>query len=107
MRVLDEFIAGLQGFEWDEGNSGKSWLRHQVRQTEAEQAFLNQPLLLAVDLKHSRRESRFLALGRTDASRQLAIVFTVRSKSIRVISVRDMNRKERDSYAKHEEETSA
>lgn len=99
MRILGGFIAGLEGFEWDAGNSDKSWLRHNVHQTEAEQALLNRPLVLAVDLKHSQQEPRFLVFGQTDAARQLAIVFTVRGNLVRVISARPMNQAERQVYA--------
>ena len=40
MGVRDEFLAGLEGFEWDAGNSEKNWRSHEVRQTEAEQVLL-------------------------------------------------------------------
>ena len=102
MALLDEFIAGLDGFEWDAGNSDQNWLRHEVRQAEAEQALLNRPLVLAVALKHAANESRFLAFGRTDAARQLAVVFTVRAHRVRVISARALSRAERKVYAQAE-----
>ena len=92
-------MAELHGFEWDAGNSDKNWLRHRVRQVETEQALLNRPLVLAIDLQHSQKEPRFLALGHTDAKRQLAVVYTVRGKRIRVISARPMSRSERRIYA--------
>ncbi|MBI2827741.1 MAG: BrnT family toxin [Acidobacteria bacterium] len=98
MGVLDEFIAGLEGFEWDEGNSDKNWRRHAVRQVEAEQTLLNRPLLLAADVKHSQQEPRFFALGQTDARRRLAVVFTVRGTRVRVISARPMSQAERRIY---------
>ena len=98
MGVLEEFIAGLEGFEWDAGNSDKNWLRHNVRQAEAEQALLNRPLVLAVDVKHSQQEPRFLAFGRTDAARRLAVVFTVRGNLVRVISARPLSQAERRIY---------
>lgn len=98
MEVLDEFFAGLENFEWNEGNSDKNWHRHAVRQAEAEQTLLNRPLLIALDVKHSRKEPRFIALGRTDAQRQLAVVLTVRDTRIRVISARPMSKAERRTY---------
>ena len=108
MGVLDEFIAGLDGFEWDEANSDKNWLQHRVRQAEAEQALLNRPLVFAVDLGHSHKESRFFVLGRSDANRQLAVVFTARRNRVRVISARPMSRRERKIYAEAEKrETSS
>lgn len=98
MGVLDEFFAGLEGFEWDEGNSDKNWHRHAVRQVEAEEALLNRPPLLALDVKHSRQEPRFIALGQTDTQRRLAVVFTVRGSRVRVISARPMSTAELRTY---------
>ena len=102
MGVLDEFLAGLEGFEWDAGNSDKNWRNHQVRQAEAEQVLLNRPMVVAADLTHSRVEARFFTLGRTDSFRHLAIVFTTRGKRVRVISARPMSRAERRAYGQVE-----
>jgi uncharacterized DUF497 family protein len=87
------------GFDWDEGNARKNE-KHGVTQAEVEQVFLNTPLLLADDLKHSQHESRFRALGRTDFDRRLHITFTERGNGtlIRPISARNMSRKERAVY---------
>lgn len=87
------------GFDWDEGNARKNE-KHGVSKSEVEQVFLNQPLLLAEDLRHSQRESRFHALGRTDQDRRLHVTFTERGDDtlIRPISARDMSRKERAVY---------
>jgi len=98
MGVLDEFFAGLEGFEWDEGNSDKNWRRHAVRQVEAEQALLNRPVVVALALARSHKELRFVALGQTDAKRNLFIGFTVRGSRVRVISARPMSRSERRVY---------
>jgi uncharacterized DUF497 family protein len=53
------------------------------------------------DVAHSADEIRFLALGRTESARYLFVAFTIRQggTKIRVISARDMNRKERTRYA--------
>ena len=92
----------IAGFQWDAGNDRKSADKHGVSQSEAEQVFFNEPLLLVEDPKHSAQESRFHALGKTDDARLLLIVFTLRMDGtfIRVISARDMNRRERDYYDK-------
>ena len=102
MSVLDEFLAGLEGFEWDTGNSDKNWRGHHLRQAEAEQALLNRPVVFAADLKHSRAEARFYTLGRTESGRHLAIVFTTRGSLVRVISARPMSRAERRAYGQVE-----
>lgn len=73
--------------------------RHGVASGQVEQVFFHAPLLLAMDLKHSAKEPRYLALGRTAKGRLLYIVFTVQSNGIRPISARSMNRKERTRYA--------
>jgi len=88
----------LVGFDWDKGNFLKNWESHQVSHLEAEQVFFNEPLLVYTDEKHSKKESRWYVLGRTDEKRNLMIVFTIRSKKIRVISARSMSRKERKIY---------
>ena len=90
----------ITGFDWDEGNARKSVEKHDVSQFEAEQVFFNQPLLVLADDKHSQAETRYHALGVTDGSRLLHVTFTLRIKNtlIRVISARDMHKKERIIY---------
>ncbi len=87
------------GFDWDEGNARKNE-KHGVTKPEVEQVFLNAPLLVADDVKHSRREPCFHALGRTDQDRCLHVSFTERDDGmlIRPISARAMSRKERAIY---------
>ena len=71
-------------------------------QVEAEQMLFNDPLVLAVDLRHGQMETRVHALGRTDDGRRLNVTFTLRDRDrlIRVISARDTHRKERLPYDK-------
>lgn len=85
-------------FEWDEGNNTKSWEKHEVTNVEAEQIFFNAPLVVKKDVKHSRTEERFYALGKTDSKRYLFVAFTIRKGCLRVISARPMNRYERRYY---------
>ena len=99
MIVMDIIsMPEFEGFDWDQGNIEKNWLSHAVTPQEIEQVFFNAPLIVADDEKHSKKEKRFLVLGQTDKGRPLFIVFTMRKKSIRIISARDMNRKERKVY---------
>lgn len=85
-------------FDWDGGNAEKNWLRHRVSQNESEQVFFNRPLVVAEDDLHSVEEARYLALGRTDLGRLLFVVYTLRGEKIRVISARDMTRREQKEY---------
>jgi uncharacterized protein len=89
-----------KGFDPESGNARKSADKHGVSQAEAEQVFFNQPLLVLSDQKHSGHEPRYHALGMTDEGRTLHITFTLRATGtlIRVISARDMHRKERNFY---------
>jgi uncharacterized protein len=92
-------LTKITGFNWDNGNARKNE-KHGVSMAEAEQVFFNDPLLLITDTKHSQGEPRFHALGKTDEERTLHITFTLRNTGelIRVISARDMHRKERTIY---------
>lgn len=100
-----EDIEWFTGFEWDEHNTDKNWVKHKVISTEAEQVFLNRPIMLADDEKHSKQEPRYHALGHTDGGRLLFVAFTKRNELIRVISARDMSREEREVYRNHEKDS--
>lgn len=91
-------IINCIGFDWDEGNSDKNWIRHKVTQGECEQIFFNEPIIVISDEKHSQSENRWYLLGTTDSGRLLFAVFTKRENKIRIISARDMNKKERNYY---------
>ena len=92
-------LNGVTGFDWDNGNERKND-KHGVLMAEAEQIFFNTPLLLLEDESHSQSEIRLHALGQTDVGRGLHITFTLRQAGtlIRVISARDLHRKERAIY---------
>jgi len=91
-------LAECEGFQWDAANSVKIWERHQAAPTECEEVFFNHPLIVGEDEKHSATEARLYALGQTDAARLLFVVLTIRGRLIRVISARDMSRRERKVY---------
>lgn len=97
-KIYMKILSQCEGLEWDDGNINKNWLKHKVSPAECEQIFFNRPLVIQGDIKHSKAEKRFYALGRTDSKRTLFIAFTVRNKRIRIISARDMSRKEREVY---------
>ena len=99
-------LENCTGFDWDDANTNKNWERHQVTPEEAEDVFFHEPLAIHSDLRHSKSEKRYYVLGQTGAGRRLLVVFTVRRKLIRVISARDMNRNETETYERYEEENS-
>ena len=91
-------FARLAGFEWDTANRDKNWTLHKVSWAEAEEPFFHHPLLICPDALHSQSEDRFYLLGRTGSDRWLFIVFTIRVNKIRIISARDMSKRERRIY---------
>jgi len=98
MVILPEFT----GFDWDSGNIAKNLEKHDVSIQEAEEMFSVKPLVARLDEKHSNKEIRFQALGKTKAARRLFIAFTFRSNKLRPISVRDMTPNEEQAYEKFE-----
>lgn len=87
-------------FIWDKGNKDKSWLKHKATNSESEEIFFDANKKISKDKFHSGKEERFIVLGRTRKERLLFVVFTVRGEKVRVISARDVNRKERRLYEK-------
>jgi uncharacterized DUF497 family protein len=96
-----ERLAACTGFDWDEGNLLKNWEKHRVSAAECEEVFFNRPLVAAPDPGHASAEPRFFVLGQSDAGRKLFLVFTTRENLIRVISARDMTKRERARYQRH------
>ena len=96
--MSDSLLQTVSGFEWDNHNAVKNRDKHQVQPSECEELFFNQPLIIKEDTGHSTNELRFHAMGITASGRTLLIVFTIRGTRIRVISARDMSRKERSVY---------
>ena len=91
-------LSAITGFDWDDNNREKNWEKHGVLASECEEVFFNLPLLLQSDPTHSQKEPRDYVLGHTIAGRRLFIAFTIRGDKIRVISARDMSKKERSIY---------
>lgn len=101
---MTDDLPDFHGFQWDKGNSCKNLVKHDVSDGECEEIFFNEPIMFLHDVKHSGVENRFAAFGVTNSGRLLTVVFTGREKLIRVISARDMNRKERGFYKKYEKD---
>ena len=86
-------------FEWDTGNTNKN-IKHKVVDTEAEEVFFDQNKVVYKDVLHSRKEIRYILLGKTKTKRLLFVVFTKRKNKIRIISARVVNKKEVFLYEK-------
>ena len=93
-------LSKVIGFLWDKGNIDKSYEKHGISSNEAEEIFLDKNLLLEEDIKHSQRETRFVAIGKSESKKVLFVVLTLRVDKIRIISARLASKKERKIYEK-------
>jgi len=94
-------LSDVLTFEWDDGNNQKNWISHQVTTSEAEDVFYDKNRLMLPDIKHSKEgEPRHILMGTTKQARMLFIAFTISQDKVRVISARDMHRKEKILYEK-------
>ncbi|PIU03531.1 hypothetical protein COT44_02800 [Candidatus Shapirobacteria bacterium CG08_land_8_20_14_0_20_39_18] len=98
MKQIDLIYKEPAEFIWDKGNQDKNFLKHKVSCDEAEEIFFDENKVISQDKFHSEREDRFIIIGKTREERLLYIVFTIRNDKIRIISARDINKKERKLY---------
>ena len=86
----------IAGFEWDDANRDKC--RKNGVSLAAIESLFHRPIAMYPDPAHSRGETRFKAIGRTDQGRAVLIVFTLRKRHgemfLRPISARYMHAKE-------------
>ena len=92
-------VKEILEFVWDKGNIGKN-KKHDVEDKEAEEVFFDEDKKIYKDILHSAQEERYILLGKTKKRRLLYTVFTIRDKKIRIISARDINKKEVILYEK-------
>jgi uncharacterized protein len=94
MKVTREPIE----FEWDKGNIDKNFTAHGVKNEECEEVFFDPNKRMLRDPLHSNKEKRYVIIGKTKKQRILFIVFTRRKQKVRIISARDLNKKEKHLY---------
>jgi hypothetical protein len=93
-------VKRVKSFLWDKGNIDKNWIKHKVKNTECEEVFFDKKKVQFKDVLHSGKEERFILLGKTKKDRLLFIAFTLGGDKVRVISARDINKRERKLYEK-------
>ncbi len=87
-----------QEFEWDKGNKDKNYAKHGVSNEECEEVFFDPHKRIIQPGLSLSGEERFILIGKTKKNRLLFLVFTIRKNKLRVISARDLNKKERSLY---------
>ena len=85
-------------FEWDPEKARDSETKHGVSFVEASEVFADALSSTAPDPDHSLEEERFVIFGRTLGDRHLVVAFTERGGRLRIISARQMTRRERQAY---------
>lgn len=79
----------------------KLMAKHNVEVYEVEEVFSNRPRFRFVEKGKRPGEDVYLALGRTDAGRYLAVLFIYRAAGdALILSARDMAKKERRQYGR-------
>ncbi len=96
------------GFDWDAGNRTKC-RKHGLTPLEIEDFFKLESLYIAPEIKHSQKENRYLAAGRSKKGRPMFVIFTLREITgnllIRPISARYMHAKEAKKYEEESAKT--
>lgn len=91
----------IVGFIWLEEIVEKLVVKHHVATDEVEQVFAARPSVKRMNKGLFRGEDVYRALGQTEAGRHLVVFFIHKQTGeALILSARDMDRKERRSYAK-------
>jgi len=88
-------LNDIVGFDWDDGNIGKNFKKHKITDREAEEAFNNNAFIVVTT--SYLNEERFQLFGET-FHRKISVKYTIRKNKIRIISAREMRKKERKYY---------
>jgi len=85
-------------FEWDSHKAAFNARKHGVSFDEARTAFGDPLGLMVADPRHSADEEREVLIAFTERARLVAVMFTERESTIRIISARTATRRERLDY---------
>ena len=85
-------------FEWDSNKSKENEKKHKVSFEEAVSVFGDPLAVYFEDEDHSDLEQRNMIVGYSLHGKLLVVVFTERGNKIRIISSRQLTKKERKDY---------
>lgn len=86
------------GFEWDSRKAAANRRKHGVTFEEAATVFGDPLAVVFKDEDHSIGERREIMIGHSDEHRLLLVAFTERGGKIRIISARNVTKRERRDY---------
>ena len=87
-----------QSIVWDPAKALLNLAKHGVGFEEAATVFRDPLLLVRSDVEHSQDEERWIALGKSVRQLLLVVVHTEDERTIRIISARKAEPKERRQY---------
>ncbi|MET1255629.1 BrnT family toxin [Aliikangiella maris] len=88
----------MYDFEWDENKNNINRAKHKIDFMDTIQVFFDDRRIGKLDLRHDYGESQYQVIGMSN-ERMLFVVYTERAENtIRVISARKANKKERAAY---------
>lgn len=85
-------------FEWDDTKATKNIQKHGVSFNEASTVFRDPLALTYADPAHSSGEYRYLTFGHSIMNRLIVVAHSDKNDRVRLISAREMTRKERKDY---------
>ena len=88
----------MMEFEWDPEKAAGNWRKHDVSFEEAATVFGDPLAMTYLDPDHSEEEDRFLTFGHSQQGRLLVVSHTDREDRMRIISARQLTRRERKQY---------
>jgi uncharacterized DUF497 family protein len=83
-------------FDWDKEKNKSNIIKHGIDFRDALKMFAG-PMLIKEDTREDYGERRWISIGELNEI-VVVMVFTIRGKIVRIISVRKANQKERESY---------
>ena len=88
----------MYDFEWDENKNNINRVKHKIDFMDAIQVFFDDRRISKIDDRHDYGEHRYQVIGMSN-ERVLFVVYAEKSENtIRVISARKANKKERSAY---------
>ena len=83
---------------WDPAKARRNKAKHGVDFEEAATVFYDPLVLVMPDIEHSQEEERWIALGKSIRQILLVVVHTEDERTIRIVSARRAEPKERRQY---------
>ena len=85
-------------FEWDENKAKANLSKHGVSFDEAKTVFDDLFYIDFYDPDYSDDEDRYIIIGESRQRRLLIVSYTERENNIRLISAREVTKREREDY---------